>query len=79
MRHEDYVKTLREVAKETSYISSMKGIPTGKVLLQNLENFFYLKYEINHLFVNKPTFAKYSEADEIYRKMMNVKIPDEET
>ena len=60
IRHEDYDKKLREVAKETSNISWMKGIPTGKVLLQTLENFFYLQHEVNHLFVNKPTFAKYS-------------------
>ena len=56
----------------------MKGIPTAKVL-QTLENFFYLQHEVNHLFVNKPMFAKYSEADEIYCKMMKIKILDEET
>ena len=79
MKHEDYVKKLREVAKETSHISSMKGIPTGKVPLQTLENLFYLQHEINHIFVNNLTFAKYLEADEIYRKMMKIKIPNEET
>ena len=57
----------------------MKGIPTSKVLLETLENFFYLQHELNHLFVNKPTFGKYSEADEIYHKMMKIKITDEET
>ena len=57
----------------------MKGIPTRKLLLQTLENFFYLQHEVNHIFVNKPTFAKYLEADEIYHKMMKIKIPDEET
>ena len=79
MRHEDYVKKLREVAKETSHISSMKSIPTGKVLLETLEKFFYLQHEVNHLFVNNPTFSRYSEVGEIYRRMMKIKIRHEET
>ena len=53
MRHEDYVKKISEVAKDTSNISSMKGVPTGKVLLHILEKLFYLQHEVNHLFVNK--------------------------
>ena len=36
MRHEDYDKKMREVAKETSNNSSLKGVPTDKVLFQSL-------------------------------------------
>jgi len=79
MKHEDYDKKMREVAKETSNNSSMKGVPTGKVLLQTLENFFYLQHEVNHMFVNKLAFSKHREADDIYRRMMKIKLPDEET
>ena len=57
----------------------MKGMPTGKVLYQTFENLFYLQHEVKRLFVNKPTFAKYTEADEIYRKMINIQLPDVET
>jgi len=32
MKHEDYDKKMREVARETSKSSSMKGVTTGKVL-----------------------------------------------
>ena len=32
MPHEDYDKRMREVAKEQANSSSMKGMPTGKVL-----------------------------------------------
>lgn len=56
----------------------MKGIPIGKVLYQTFENIFYLQHEVEHLFINKPTFAKYTEADEIYRRMVKIKLPDEE-
>ena len=34
---------------------------------------------MKHLFINKPNFAKYTEADEIYRKMINIQLLDEET
>ena len=78
MIHEDYDKNMREVAKETSNSSSIKGVLTEKVLLHTLKNFFYLQHELNHLFVNKPTFAKYSKAYEIYCRMMKIKITDEE-
>lgn len=57
----------------------MSGIPIGKVLYQTFENLFYLEHEVKHLFINKPTIAKYIEADEIYRKMLNIQLIDEET
>ena len=56
----------------------MKGIPTGKVLFQIFENLFYLQHEVNHIFVNKATFTKYTEEYEIYRRMVKIKLPDEE-
>jgi len=79
MPHEDYDKINREVAKEQANSSSMKGMPTGKVLYQAFENLFYLQHEVNHLFVNKPTFAKYTETDEVYRRMVNIKLPNAKT
>ena len=42
MLHEDYDKRIKEVAKEKANSSSMKGMPTGKVLYQTFENLFYL-------------------------------------
>ena len=71
MTQEDYNKKMREVARDQVNTSSMKGIPIGKLLYQTFENLFYLQHEVKHLFINKPTFAKYIEVDEIYRKMHN--------
>ena len=51
--------------------------PTGKVL-QHFEELFFLQHEIKHLFVFNPTFAKYTEVDENFRKIKNFKIPNEE-
>jgi len=79
MPQEDYNRKIREVARDQVNNSSMKGIPTGKVLYQTFENVFYLQHEVKHLFVNKPTFAKYIEADEIFKKMINIQLPDTET
>jgi len=72
MPQEDYNKRIREVAKDRVNTSSMKGMSTGKVLCQTFENLFYVQHEVKHIFVNKPTFSKYIEADEIYRKMVNI-------
>ena len=55
------------------------NVPTRKVLLQTLENFFYIQHEVNHPFMNKPTFSKYTEAAEIYQRMLKIKLPDKET
>lgn len=78
MTQADYNKKIREVAKEHVITSSMKGMPTGKVLYQTFENLFYLQHEVKHLFINKPTFSKYTEAEELYRKILNIQLTDEE-
>ena len=78
MKHEVYGKKTREVAKEQANNSSIKGMPTGKVLYQSFQDLFYLQHEVNHLFINKPTFAKYTKANEIFRRMVKIKLRDAE-
>ena len=67
MPQNDYDKKIREYAKEQVNKPIGQGIPTGKVLLKNFEDLFYLQYEIKHLFVINPTFSRYTEADENFR------------
>jgi len=74
----DYGDRLRKLAKEQASSSSIKALPTGKVLYDTFENLFFLKHEVKHLFLTKPNFAKYTKADEIYRRMVSVKLPDAE-
>ena len=74
MPQNDYDKKIREYAKEQVNKLTGQGIPSGKVLLKSFEDLFYLQYEIKHLFVIKPTFARYTEADENFRKLKNIKI-----
>ena len=69
---------MREVAKDHVNTSSIKALPTGKVVYQTFENLFYLQHEVKDLFINN-TFSKYTEADEIYRRMLKIQLPDAET
>ena len=55
-----------------------QGIPTSNVLHRNFEYLFYLQHEIKHLFVIKPTFARYTEADENFRRLNKIQIPNDE-
>ena len=72
------IKKIRAHAKEQAKQPLPQGSPSGKVLLQYFENLFFLENEIKHMFTVKPNFAKYTEADESYRKLKNMKIPTAE-
>jgi len=74
----DYGDRLRKLAKEQASSSTIKALPTGEVLYDTLENLFFIEHEVKHLFLTKPNFEKYTEADEIYRRMVNVKLLDVE-
>ena len=78
MPQKDQDKKIREFAKEQVNKVPAARNPTGKVLLQCFEDLFFLQHEIKHLFVIKPTFARYTKADENFRKMKNIQIPKEE-
>ena len=78
MPHNDYHQKIREHAKDQVNKPTSYGIPTRKILLNFFEDLFYLQYEIKHLFFIKPTFAKYTEADENFRKLKNIRIPKNE-
>ena len=78
MPQKNYDKKIKEFAKEQVSKPLPQGTPTGKVLFQHFEDLFFLQHEIKHLFVFKPNFAKYTEENENFRKLKNVKIPSEE-
>lgn len=78
MTKDDYEKILQEISRDTSNFENIKGTLTGKALLGAISNDIYIQYEIKHVFVVKPTFAKYTEVDEIYHRVIKLNIPDEE-
>ncbi len=78
MTQEDYIERLNKQDRIQASSSGVKALSIGKVLYDGLENLFYIEHEVKHLFTNKPNFAKYTEADEFYRKMIRMKLPDNE-
>ena len=51
---------------------------TWKDFLEDLDLDLIIKHEIKNLFINKPTFERYTEVDEVFRKLVNLEIPSEE-
>ena len=78
MAQKDYDNKIRAYAKEQVSKPLPQGSPSGKVVLQYFEKLFFLQNEIKHIFIVKPNFAKYIEADESYRKLKNMRIPSAE-
>jgi len=76
MTQSDYGDRLRKLAKDQASSSSIKALPMGKVLYDTFENFFFLEHEVKHFFLDQPNFVKYTEVDEIYKRMINVKLLD---
>ena len=79
MRHINYVDKLTQYidnqASSSASAFAPKALPTGKVLYDNLENLFYVEHELKNLFPIQPTFSRYTETDEILRKLQRTKIP----
>jgi len=74
MTQQDYDNKIRELAKKQACTSSIKALLAGKVLYQTFESIFFLQHEVKHLFITRPTFAKYTEAYEIYRRMLKNQV-----
>ena len=75
---EDYWRRIKEISRETAKFSNIKGTMIGRTLLGTLSNDIFIQYEIKHVFVVRPTFAKYTEMDEVYRKVIKLTILDEQ-
>jgi hypothetical protein len=65
----DYKQKMSAVAKDSSKFAGIQGSITGKYFLETLQLDLSIQHEIKHIFITKPTFAKYTEMDEIYRKV----------
>jgi hypothetical protein len=61
--------------KDSSKFSGIQGNIIGKVFLDALQWDISIQHEIRYIFVTKPTFAKYTEMDEVYRRLLKVNVP----
>jgi hypothetical protein len=71
----DYKQKIATMAKDSSKFSGIQGSITGKAFLETLQPDLNIQHEIKYIFLTKPTFAKYTEMDEIYRRLLKVTIP----
>jgi hypothetical protein len=71
----DYKKILADVSKDSSNFAGIQGSITGKALLDALQWDISIQHEIRYIFLTKPTFAKYTEMDEVYRRLLKVNVP----
>jgi hypothetical protein len=71
----DYKKKLATVAKDKSNFSGIQGSITGKEFLYALQLDIIIKHEVQYIFIINPTFSKYTEMDEVYRRFLKVNIP----
>jgi hypothetical protein len=72
-----YKQNISMVAKGGSNFSGIQGSITDKAFLETLQLHLSIQHEIKHIFIIKPTFAKYTEIDEVYRRLLNVTITNQ--
>jgi hypothetical protein len=73
----DYKKRLSEVSKDSLKFAGIQGSITGKAFLDALQLDISIQHEIRYIFLTKPTFAKYTEMDEVYRRLIKVTVPSQ--
>ena len=57
-------------------VANIKGSTTPTLIVKTLRDSFFILDEIKHIFLVKPTFTKYTEMDEIYRRVTKISILD---
>jgi len=74
---EDYRERFYTIAADNSQFVGITRQITGKGFLEALRLDLSIKYEIGHLFLTKPNCERYTEVDDILRRMVNLEIPSE--
>jgi hypothetical protein len=74
----NYKQNIAMVAKDSSKFSGILGSLKCKAFLETLQLDLNIQHEIKYIFIIRPTFAKYTEMDEIYRKLLKVTIPNQQ-
>jgi hypothetical protein len=72
----NYKQRLAIVAKDTLKFLGIQGNITSKVFLETSQPDISIQHEIQYIFIVKPNFSKYTEMDEIYRRLLKVIIPN---
>jgi len=71
----DYKKRLIEVSKDSSKFAGIQANIIGRAFTEALQLDISIQHEIKHIFVVKPTFSKYTDMDEVYQRLLKIKVP----
>jgi hypothetical protein len=71
----DYKKRLIEVSKDSAKFAGIQSNITGRAFMEALQLDISIQHEIKHIFVVKPTFSKYTDMDEVYRRLLKITVP----
>jgi hypothetical protein len=71
----NYKEKISMVANDSSKFLGIHGSITSKVFLETLQPDLSIQHEVKYIFIVKPKFAKYTEVDEIYRRMLKITTP----
>jgi hypothetical protein len=71
----DYKKKLATMAKDSSKFLGIQGSITGRAFLESFQSDISIQHEIQYIFIVNPTFSKYTEMDEVYRRVLKVDVP----
>jgi hypothetical protein len=72
----DYKKRLADVAKDSSKFADIQGSIIDKAFLDALQWDISIQHEIRYIFLTNPSFAKYTEMEEVYRRLLKVNVPN---
>jgi len=70
----DYKKRFIEVSKDSSKFAGIQENITGRAFMDALQLDIGIQHEIKHIFIIKPTFAKYTDMDEVYQRLLKVTV-----
>jgi len=74
----DYSAQIMNKARDNSKVTMGRLSMIGRVFLEALSFDLDTQYAISNLFITRPTFARYIEVDEVYKKLMKMNIPSEQ-
>lgn len=65
---EKYQQRFHYIEIDKAKFSKIKGTIIGKDFMEGIDYDLLIQNEIKHLFINRPTFEKYTKVDESYKK-----------
>lgn len=75
---EYYHQKLVTIARDKSKFVGIKGNTTRKDFVEAIYFYLFIKHEVKHLFVIKPTLQKYKKVDETYMNLIKFSIPSDD-